>query len=171
MEKYNLTKNELVRCAKLYEERWPNDIAVEENFFEWFRKNRYLDKEKFVQLGRWKTRRQTKNYLRNSEKFIQATTQKALKTKDEKTKIETLMQLHGVAWAVASVILHFAFPEQYPILDFRAIWSMGLRQPKSYSFNFWQQYVTRFRKLRDETNLPARTLDRGLWMFSKLNQR
>lgn len=33
-------------------------------------------------------------------------------------------------WGVASVILHFAYPDDYMILDFRAVWSLGIRQPK-----------------------------------------
>ncbi|MEK9180525.1 MAG: hypothetical protein AAB897_03880 [Patescibacteria group bacterium] len=130
-----------------------------------------MDKGTFVRLGRWKTQRQIKNYLRNSDELIRLITRKALRAQDEKIRIETLMELHGVSWAVASVILHFAFPDEYPILDFRAIWSLGFKQPKSYNFNFWQEYVERFRRLCKATDLPARTVDRGLWMFSKLNQK
>ena len=79
-------------------------------------------------------------------------------------------ELHGISWALASVVLHFAFPNRYPILDFRAIWSLHFRKPKSYTFDFWQLYVERFRALQRKTRLPARRLDRGLWMFSKLKQ-
>lgn len=170
MKEHKLTKDEILKYARLYEERWPNDVALEDKFFDWFRKHRYLNKDIFVRLGRWKTKRQTKNYLRNSDEFIRLTTRKALQKKDEKIKIEILMELYGVSWSVASVILHFAFPNKYPILDFRAIWSLGFEQPKNYNFYFWQQYINRFRKLCEDTNLSARTIDRGLWMFSKLNQ-
>ena len=142
-----------------------------DEFSQWFKKHRYLNKETFVSIGRWKTKRQTKNYLKNGDNFVKEITQRALSTKGELSRIESLMQLHGVSWAVASVILHFAFLNRYPILDFRAIWSLGLPQPKSYNFKFWQEYVAVFRNLLQATGLPARTVDRGLWMYSKLHQK
>ena len=162
------TKKLLLKYAKLYEKR--SDINLEDGFFEWFYKHRYLNKKVFLRLGRWKTVRQTKNYLRNRQSNIAKITKTALQSTDERVRIETLMKLHGVSWAVGSVILHFAFPNHYPILDFRAIWSIGIKQPKSYNFEFWRNYVIKFRKLQNKTDLPARKIDRGLWMYSKLRQ-
>ena len=166
-----LSTNILSKYAKLYEKKWPADIKLEDEFFQWFKKHRYLNKEMFVKIGRWKTKRQTKNYLKNSEDFVKKATRRALAAKGDLARIEALMQLHGVSWAVASVILHFAFPNQYPILDFRALWSLKLQQPKSYSAKFWQEYVAAFRNLLHETRLSARVVDRGLWMYSKLQQK
>ncbi len=130
-----------------------------------------MDKKTFIELCRWKTKRQTKNYLRNSDSYIKAITRAALVSKDEKTRIETLMKLRGVSWTVASVILHFSFPGKYPILDFRAIWSLGFKQPSTYNFEFWEKYIGEFRKLLIKTRLSERKIDRGLWMYSKVNQR
>ena len=88
----------------------------------------------------------------------------SLTSVDEEKRIEILMKLRGVSWAVASVILHFAFPNKYPILDFRALWSLDKVRPKSYGFRFWIEYVLEFRNLVQETGLYGRTIDRGLWM-------
>jgi hypothetical protein len=51
------------------------------------------------------------------------------KSRNEKMWIEILTILEGVNYSVASTLLHFAFPDQYPILDFRTIWSLGIEKP------------------------------------------
>lgn len=60
----------------------------------------------------------------------------------------------------------------YPILDFRALWSLGqTNTPSSYTFDFWWAYVEHARGLADEAGLRMRTLDRALWQYSKERQR
>src|SRR3989344_6810310 len=136
MVNIKFSKKLLMEYAKLYEQKWPHYIKQEKEFFEWFTQHRYLNKKTFIELGCWKTKRQTKNYLKNSDDFIKKTTTQALLANNDNNRLEILMRLHGVSWAVGSVILHFAFPNQYPILDFRVIWSLGFQQPKSYNFEF-----------------------------------
>ena len=71
---------------------------------------------------------------------------------------------------MASVILHFCHRDPYPILDFRALWSLGAEEPASgYNSDFWQQYTTTCRALAAEAACPLRTLDRALWAYSKAN--
>ena len=71
----------------------------------------------------------------------------------------------------ASVLLHLAHRDPYPILDVRAIWSLGVeKQPSSYSFEFWWAYTAKCRSLAMEAGIPMRVLDRALWQFSRENQ-
>jgi len=56
-------------------------------------------------------------------------------------------------------------------LDFRALWSLGLSEPKQYDFQFWWTYAQFCRKLAVESNVTMRILDRALWQFSKENQK
>jgi hypothetical protein len=76
------------------------------------------------------------------------------------------MSLHGVSWPTASVFLHFAGRDRYPILDYRALWSLGIEKPIAYTFDFWWHYTLFCRKLADEAYVSMRTLDRALWQFS-----
>ena len=69
------------------------------------------------------------------------------------------------------MILHFAFPDEYPILDVRALWSLGMEQPNDYSFQFWMDYCTRLRELSREHGVDLRTLDKALWQYSKEHQK
>ncbi len=61
----------------------------------------------------------------NPEDFIKDVTHTALITPSERLRIEVLTLLNGVSWPTASVLLHFGYDNLYPILDFRALWSLG----------------------------------------------
>ena len=71
---------------------------------------------------------------------------------------------------MASVILHFRFDNTYPILDFRALWSLGIEERNKYDFELWWAYVLCCRKLARRAGVSMRTLDRALWQYSKENQ-
>jgi hypothetical protein len=89
----------------------------------------------------------------------------------ERLQIEVLTLLDGVSWPTASVILHFFHSAPYPIVDFRALWSLKNKVPKRYGFNFWQKYTSYCRGLSKRAGVSMRTLDRALWQFSKENQQ
>jgi hypothetical protein len=129
-----------------------------------------LSREDFLALCKWKTPRTRPRCETNDEDFIRSVTSTALSTKDERLRIEVLTVLTGVEWPTASVILHFCSTDRYPILDFRALWSLSVDVPKKYDFKFWSAYTEACRKLSDETGVSMRTLDRALWQFSKENQ-
>jgi len=92
----------------------------------------------------------------------------ALSTPSERLRIESLTLLHGVAYPMASVILHFCHRDPYPILDVRALWSLGTEEPSSgYTFDFWLRYTTTCRDFAAAAGCDLRTLDRALWGYSK----
>jgi hypothetical protein len=72
-----------------------------------------------------------------------------------------------VGWPTASVLLHLAYPERYPILDKRALHALGVQAPTSYGFRFWEAYVTASRRLAEEARVDGRTLDQALWQWSR----
>ena len=88
-------------------------------------------------LARWKTPRSAPRIARNEPELVREATRAALSTRSERLRIEVLMLLEGVSWPTASVILHFAHEEPYPILDTRALWSVGLRAAPPYRFEVW----------------------------------
>jgi hypothetical protein len=130
----------------------------------------YLSKKDFLALCEWKTLRSRRFCKTNGEEFIRSVTSTALTTKNEQLRIEVLTLLCGVEWPTASVILHFCSTDRYPILDFRALWSLSSEVPKKYDFKFWWEYTGFCRRLAGETGATMRTLDRALWQFSKANQ-
>ena len=66
---------------------------------------------------------------------------------------------------MASVILHFAFPDRYPILDRFAMAAVG--STPFYSFERWEQYCELCRKVAADSGLTMRTLDKALWQIGK----
>lgn len=156
------------------EDRYPyitGDVAVEKEVKHWLETNRYLNKEMFLRLCCWKSQRPKRHYIKNEEQKIIEITRIAFSTNNEKEKIETLMTLYGVRYPVASAILHFAFPDKYPIMDFKVIESLGWEKPNYYNFIFWEKYCNNIRELSKQYGMPIRTIDKALWTYSKENKR
>lgn len=108
----------------------------------------------------------------NSERVVREVTRVALSTKVEQRKIAVLLALRGVNWPTASVLLHFGSSGRYPILDVRALWSLGNdRPPPSYGFDQWWAYTETCRRLAREAGVTMRELDRALWQYSKEHAR
>lgn len=121
-------------------------------------------------LADWKSPRIRRWIARNTEAGIEDFTRLALSTENERLRIEVPTLLHGVGYPMASVILHFCHTDPYPVLDFRAVWTLQSEEPSSgYTFDFWQQYTSTCRDLAKEAGCSIRTLDRALWAYSKIN--
>lgn len=131
----------------------------------------YLTRSEFVKLCRWKSPRSHPLVRANPTDVVEAVTGAALGTTDERAKMGLLRALSGVSWPTASVILHFCDRERYPILDFRALWSLGYRTPPPYTLQFWLAYVKFTRDLAKRTRSSMRQVDRALWQYSKERQR
>jgi hypothetical protein len=95
-------------------------------------------------------------------------TRVALSNKIEQLKIAALLALRGVNWPTASVLLHFGTRTRYPILDFRALWSLANDKPPAhYTFEYWWAYTEACRRLAKKAGVTMRELDRALWQYSK----
>ena len=105
-----------------------------------------------------------------SEVTIQKVTKDVLSTKSELTHIGSLLLLKGVSYPMASAFLHFCHKIKYPIIDYRALWTLGYDELPKYNINFWLLYVNFTRDLANRHNLNMRTLDRALWGYSKKYQ-
>ena len=130
----------------------------------------YLKKPQLQLLAKWKSPRSAPNVENNTDSFIQEISRFAFHTTDERARIEALTLLDGVRWPTASVVLHIFHKEPYPILDFRALWSVGVEVPAQYTFAFWLPYVEYCRGLAQKSAVSMRVLDRALWQYSKENQ-
>ena len=130
----------------------------------------FLIRDEFLQIGYWKSPRSRSRCEKNSAGFVEEVTRVALGTESEELKIGVLTLLSGVSWPTASVILHFCSKDPYPILDYRALSSLGLSPPPTYNFPFWWKYTCFIRDLSRRTGHDLRTIDRALWQYSKENQ-
>lgn len=131
----------------------------------------YLDKEELMQVARWKAPRSSGHVEGNENSYVKEITSWAFRATNERSRVEVLTVLDGVRWPSASVILHLFHKQPYPILDFRALWSVGLEVPKQYSFSFWWPYVLFCREVASRNHIDMRTFDQALWQYSKENQK
>lgn len=131
----------------------------------------YLAADQFRRIARWKTPRSQSRCRKNSETFVREVTAAAFSASEPRFKIEVLRLLDGVDWPTASVLLHFCDKEPWPIIDYRAFWSLSQASPAgSYSFALWASYANYTRQLAKELNVSMRVLDRALWAYSKVKQ-
>ena len=114
----------------------------------------HLNDEDLRVLARWKTPRSASRIARNGAEFVRDTTRVALSTGGERLRIEVLTLLDGVDWPTASVILHFAHAQRYPILDYRALWSIGVSAAPSVArprTMIFRRLIFSLRKMMDRT--------------------
>lgn len=167
--------NKIQSLADKYCTDSPDEAHLERRFLE--RANSIaqqrepaLDLALLKDVARWKSPRSAHHVDRNCDEYVREVTAVALSTSSERLRIESLTLLDGVSWATASVILHFFHRDRYPILDFRALWSVQAEEPNEYTFDFWWKYVLYCRGLADQAQVDMRTLDRALWKHSKRHQ-
>ncbi len=130
----------------------------------------YLTKAELQKIAYWKAPRSAGHTKKNDEDYVAEMTRFAFAAECERARIQSLTLLDGVSWPMASVILHLFHRDPYPILDFRALWSVSLGMPTQYSFGFWWKYVEFCREIAQKAAVDMRTLDRALWQYSKENQ-
>jgi len=134
------------------------------------RQKQCLTKRQLRTIAAWKAPRSAGHMERNTARYVREVTSIALSAASERLRIETLTLLDGVSWPTASVILHFFHRSRYPIIDYRALWSVKLKTPSRYDFPFWWSYVKYCRVLAGRNHVDMRTLDRALWQYSKERQ-
>ena len=127
----------------------------------------HFTKPEFIEVCRWKTPRSQPRVARNTAAEIEEATGLALAAKSEALRIEIPRALAGVDWATASVLLHLAHTDPYPILDYRALEAFGMNRVPTYTVTFWNSYVAACRSLATNAGVDMRTLDRALWQWSK----
>jgi hypothetical protein len=141
------------------------------------RRQGYMTRHELTTLCHWKSPRSAGHVSKNSRRFVEEITRFALLTTDERARIESLTLLDAVDYPTASTILHWFHRDPYPIVDFRALWSLRLSERPPYSFPFWQSYVLRWRSILRQAQrrcapvvVTPRLLDKALWSYSDEHQ-
>lgn len=132
----------------------------------------WLNKNEFLTICLWKSRRPKKLYNLNSESKIKSLTKSAFKENDELKKIRKLTELKGVRIPTASAILSVLNPKEYPIIDVRCIQSLEELKAinwKTITENNWIKYLKIVRELAKEKKRTAREIEKGLFAFNRIN--
>jgi len=140
------------------------------------KERKYLKKEEFLEIVRWKSVRAIRKAENNPKEIIEEITKLALEVNNEEVKIRVLTSLKGVSIPMASSILTIVNPEKYGVIDIRAwhsLYNLGLINYKKDTFNIkdWLLYLNIIRKLAGESNLTPREIDKALFMYDKINRQ
>ena len=127
----------------------------------------HYTRAEFIEVCGWKTVRSRPKVAINSEHAVADVTRRVFATTDEAVRMAALVELEGVGVPTASTLLYFAFPDDYPILDVRALESLGVRPRSQYPIVFWLGYLAACRELARRHGVDLRTLDKALWQHSK----
>ena len=115
----------------------------------------------------WKSARSRPLVRANAPRAVTAATRTAFGARGEDERLAALLALRGVGVPIASALLHFAMPGRYPILDVRALESLGHTGTASYTVRFWVAYVEACRALATRHAISLRELDKALWQHSR----
>jgi hypothetical protein len=126
----------------------------------------FYTREQFLVVCAWKTPRSRPRVAANAEDAVRAATGTALSTRDERARMDALLSLGGVGVPTASTLLYHAEPDRYPILDVRALASLGQRGRSTYPVAYWLEYLDACRALARRHGVDLRTLDKALWQHS-----
>ena len=134
-------------------------------------KKGYLTKPTFIDIVNWKSPRVRPVFENGDFRIYKKGIVKCLSLKDD-DKLPSLMELPGIGAPIGSTILHFIYPDKFPIMDVRtceALYGLG--------------YIVS--KARDEKRYPAfrgaildiqkrhrryslRQIDKALFAYNKL---
>jgi len=127
----------------------------------------HYTRAEFIEVCAWKTVRSRPKVASNPEAAVVEKTRRALSSRDEATRMAALLELEGVGAPTGSTLLYCAFPTEYPILDVRALESLGIKPRSQYPLDFWLGYLGACRELAKRNGVSIRTLDKALWQYSK----
>ncbi|HEX8856253.1 MAG TPA: hypothetical protein VF752_11700 [Thermoleophilaceae bacterium] len=128
----------------------------------------YYSRAEFIEVCAGKTVRSRAKVASNTEAAVIEATGRALTTSEqEAARMAALLGLEGVGVPTASTLLYVAFPNDYPILDVRALESLGVKPRSQYPVTFWLEYLNACRELAQRYGVSLRTLDKALWQHSK----
>ena len=158
--------------VRQWADRYPDaDDSEVEAIGESARQQGWYTRDQFLRVTLWKTERSKSRCAKNSVATVREITDIALHATSERLRIGALTLLEGVQVPTASVLLHLAHREPYPIVDYRALWSLAVDPaPTYYSFELWWAYTQECRTLAMEAGVAMRTLDRALWQYSNEHQ-
>ena len=125
--------------------------------------NGEMTKAELYDIQTWKATQGLFHLKPHSDDLIRKTTQAAFEEKDDWDKLKILMDLKGIFYPRASVILHFYDSGDFPIVDRYADYAIDRRSP--YSKEFWLEYVRLCQDMASRNGFNMRTIDRALWTF------
>jgi hypothetical protein len=135
---------------------------------------RQFSRSEFIKMCRWKSSRAIHHYRRNTAAAIRRTSREALRTRDERQRLELLTRLKGVSIPTASAILTLIDPRRYGVIDIRAwqlLFEIGSVDKKPDGVGFvladWERYLSILRRHARALRVPVRRVELTLFEYHR----
>ena len=141
-----------------------NDIETENTITE----------STFERIMNWKSARSKGNIYKQKPEEISKTITESLSVEN---KLEELKKLYGIGVSIASCILHFIYPDDYPIVDFRTIEALQLlgyidKDVKMLdirdTIEGYYSYRSIILEISKKVKRKVREIDKALFKFHKI---
>lgn len=155
--------------------KYPNPAAEDASLAEYSGAG-YLTRAQAERLIDWKfqtdprRRKRTHNlFATESDDRIHEVTKRAFSGVGDSDALLACMSLKGVGPATGSVFLMAQEPENYTVIDIRALKSMRAlgrlpEGPPDARLEDWAPYLAECRKIAEETGFSLRIVDRAMYM-------
>jgi hypothetical protein len=163
---------------------WDLEAYIEQTVHPAAHRRRQMNFGQFLYIGRWKSHRPMRFYVRNRDATVRATTAAAFAANlpdAQRNQVligtQQAVRLQGVQIRTASALLTWFDPKVYTVLDIWAVTALqnlnfGRRRPISQDpISYWDQhyweYVSLCGGLAHNCGADLRSLDRALWKWAK----
>jgi len=131
-----------------------------------------IKQETFQDIYKWKTRNRSKRHLNSDLNLYTNAISKLLNQQSIKKKIEIIAGLNGIRFPVASTILHFLYPNVFPIIDVRTVnvlWEKGSINKKfGDSIKDYITYRELIMKIKENCKeFSLRQIDRAIFTYNE----
>ena len=139
--------------------------------------DRQISQELFVRMVRWKSARLLgrghieKVLSTEGYGWYDGAIKRALCAKEDEKICCLIMKGKGIRTAVASTILHFMYPDSFPIMDFRTVevlLGLGCINSKSKEPENYPKFAAVLRSIAEKTPHSLRDVDRALFAYHKV---
>jgi thermostable 8-oxoguanine DNA glycosylase len=134
------------------------------------RRRGYLTQGELEAVCRWKSARAVGHIRANNHHRVRAATHAALETRDERGRLEALLQLKGVSVPMASAVLMLLDPKRYGVIDIRVwqlLYAVGAvsenRRGVHFSPKNWLQFLAIVRDFSSRLRVTVRDIERTLF--------
>jgi len=165
------------RCCSEYDRRNQGkyDQIEETAILNWVSKQsgpKFLNREYFIRVGRWKTPRYAATRETNDEHNIIETTRSAYLAKGDLLKLNILKRLKGVGNAVASTILYYLQPDKFAVFDYHVRNTLKqagklTKGEEDNSAKVWLKCTQEIRELLSLHNKTLREVEKALFAYDK----
>ncbi len=130
----------------------------------------YITKPTLIRLVDWKSSRIRPIFEKRDFREYRAGIKKCLAAGDEE-KMARLDGLHGVGAPVASTILHFTYPDRFPIIDVRTaetLYHLGYIESPKVSAKRYAAFRDAIRRIQGQCpQYSLRQIDMALFAYDK----